>query len=120
MSEIFRKFQKLTKISEKLFENIQTFHVFDDENSFNCIFIKSDDKVFGLGFNSYGCCGLGHNHFVEEPQLIPELCHKNFIIDFRLKKLSIIWFNLHLISLEIIIHFRVNFDQTPEELIPKY
>ena len=41
------------------------------------MFITSDDKVFGFGSNCFGCCGLGHNSVVNEPQIIPELCHKN-------------------------------------------
>ena len=41
------------------------------------LFITSDDKVFGFGSNCFGCCGLGHNSVVYEPQIIPELCHKN-------------------------------------------
>jgi alpha-tubulin suppressor-like RCC1 family protein len=41
------------------------------------LFITSDDKVYGFGQNSFGCCGLGHNSVVNEPQVIPELCHKN-------------------------------------------
>ena len=41
------------------------------------LFITSDDKVFGFGSNCFGCCGLGHNSVVNEPQIIPELCHKN-------------------------------------------
>ena len=41
------------------------------------MFITSDDKVYGFGQNSFGCCGLGHNSVANEPQVIPELCHKN-------------------------------------------
>ena len=56
---------------------IKIFHVFDDEKGYNVLFITSDDKVFGFGSNCFGCCGLGHNSVVNEPQIIPELCHKN-------------------------------------------
>ena len=52
---------------------IKIFHVFDDKNGFNVLFITSDDKVFGFGSNCFGCCGLGHNSVVNEPQIIPEL-----------------------------------------------
>ena len=41
------------------------------------MFITSDDKVFGFGSNTFGCCGLGHNSVVNEPQVITELCNKN-------------------------------------------
>src|SRR6202012_1297762 len=43
----------------------------------NVLFITRDDNVYGFGQNSFGCCGLGHNNVVNEPQVIPELCHKN-------------------------------------------
>ena len=56
--------------------------------------MHDDDKVFGFGSNFSGCCGLGHNSVVKEPQIIPELCHKNIqqfysalhITDFMLAK----------------------------------
>ncbi|CAG2175104.1 unnamed protein product [Oppiella nova] len=32
--------------------------------------------VYGLGDNSYGCLGLGHNKSIQSPQLIPQLCHQ--------------------------------------------
>ena len=58
-------------------QEIKAFHIFDDINGYNALFITSDDKVFGFGSNCFGCCGLGHNSVVNEPQIIPELCHKN-------------------------------------------
>ncbi|CAG2165492.1 unnamed protein product [Oppiella nova] len=33
--------------------------------------------VYGLGTNSEGQLGLGHNTSIETPQQVPELCHKN-------------------------------------------
>ena len=56
---------------------IKIFHVFSDEKGYNVLFITSDDKVFGFGSNCFGCCGLGHNSVVNEPQIIQELSHKN-------------------------------------------
>ena len=56
-------------------QEIKIFHIFDDKKGYNALFITSDDKVFGFGFNCF-CCGLGHNSVVNEPQIIPELCHK--------------------------------------------
>ncbi|CAG2164457.1 unnamed protein product [Oppiella nova] len=41
--------------------------------------------VYGLGSNTDGCLGLGHNEFVYSPQEIPELCHQTiqtFIIGY--------------------------------------
>src|ERR1700749_3490886 len=70
-------FKISSKIEPKLKKVVKTFHVFDDEKGLNVLFITSDDKVYGFGSNFYGCCGLGHNSVVNEPQVIPELCHKN-------------------------------------------
>ncbi|CAG2172538.1 unnamed protein product, partial [Oppiella nova] len=33
--------------------------------------------VYGLGFNSEGRLGLGHNTTIHTPQRVPELCHQN-------------------------------------------
>ena len=64
---------KLNEIKQE----IRAFHIFDDINGLNALFITSDDKLFGFGSNHFGCCGFGHNIVVNEPQIIPELCHKN-------------------------------------------
>ena len=75
MSKRLNRFKIFSKISEEIKQNIKIFHVFKEGKT--VLFITSDDKVFGFGYNSYGCCGLGHNSVVNEPQIIPELCHKN-------------------------------------------
>ena len=77
MSDLLKRFKIFSKISEEIKQGIKLFHVFDDKNGLNVLFITSDDKVFGFGSNHSGCCGLGHNSVVNEPQIIPELCHKN-------------------------------------------
>ena len=77
MSELLNNFSIFEKISEEIKNEIKLFHVFDDIEDQNVLFITSDDKVFGFGSNCIGCCGLGHNSVVNEPQIIPELCHKN-------------------------------------------
>ena len=77
MSELLNRFSIFEKISEEIKNKIKLFHVFDDIKGQNVLFITSDDKVFGFGSNYFGCCGLGHNSVVNEPQIIPELCHKN-------------------------------------------
>ena len=77
MSEVLNRFEVFSKIDEEIKRKIKIFHVFDDIKGQNVFFITSDDKVFGFGYNTYGCCGLGHNSVVNEPQIIPELCHKN-------------------------------------------
>ena len=58
---------------------IKFFHVFRDNFGYNILFITNDDNVYGLGDNYFGCCGLGHNDRVGEPQLIIELCYSNVI-----------------------------------------
>ena len=77
MTEMFIRFSIFEKVDENVKQRIKLFHVFDDYKGYNVLFITSDDEVYGLGKNSSGCCGLGHNNAVNEPQVIPELCHKN-------------------------------------------
>ena len=75
MSELLNRFEVCSKISEEIKQKIKIFHVFYQGKT--VLFITSDDNVFGFGENSFGECGLGHNSVVNEPQIIPELCHKN-------------------------------------------
>ena len=77
MSELLNRFSIFSKVSEKIKFVIKIFHVFNNWKNESVIFITSDDIVFGFGSNDFGCCGLGHNSVVNEPQIIPELCHKN-------------------------------------------
>ena len=76
-TSVVDEFSLFSSISENMRIKIKIFHVFDDKKGYNALFITSDDKVFGFGSNYFGCCGLGHNSVVNEPQIIPELCHKN-------------------------------------------
>ena len=77
MPESLKKFDICSKISENLRIILTLFHVFDDFDGYNVLFATFDGKVYGFGQNSLGCCGLGHNCVVNEPQLIPELHNKN-------------------------------------------
>ena len=77
MSEIINKFKITNKINYDLKQKIKLFHFFDDQIGDNVLFVTNDDKVFTFGQNSDGCCGLGHNSVVTQPQEIPELSHKN-------------------------------------------
>ena len=70
-------FEICSKIEPKFKKSVKALHVFDDYKGLNVLFITSDDKIYGFGQNSLGCCGLGHNSVINEPQVIPELCHKN-------------------------------------------
>lgn len=51
-------------------------YVFDDFVGKNFFCITKDDSVYTFGSNSSGCLGFDHNHPVEEPTLIKELCGK--------------------------------------------
>ena len=102
MSELLNRFRIFYKISEEIKREIKIFHVFYDIKGKNVLFITSDDKVFGFGSNVFGCCGLGHNSVVNEPQIIPELCHKNiqqffigntFMLGFTIEKQVCGWGN---------------------------
>ena len=61
---------KRSKSNQIFREKLKAFHVFDDKKGYNGLFITSDDKVYGFGQNTWGCCGLGHNTFVNEPQVL--------------------------------------------------
>ena len=76
MSYILDDFEIYENIDQSFKYNIQYFYVFDTFG-INAIFVTNDDKVFALGSNDCGVLGLGHNNAVNEPIIIPELCHKN-------------------------------------------
>ena len=69
--------EKRSKSNQIFREKLKAFHVFDEKNGSNGLFITSDDKVYCFGSNFYGCCDLGHNNYVDKPEVIPELCDKN-------------------------------------------
>src|ERR1700744_3106348 len=77
MSLLVNKFDICHKIPENCKIKINIFHVFDAWESSNILFVTTDDMVYGLGCNSEGRLGLGHNTPIESPQEIPELCHQN-------------------------------------------
>ncbi|CAG2114915.1 unnamed protein product, partial [Medioppia subpectinata] len=39
----------------------------------NVLFVTTDDRVYGLGTNSEGVLGLGHNRPIDTPEEVPEL-----------------------------------------------
>ena len=82
LSDILKPFPLTNKIGTlKLF--ISYFYVIRNYFGHNILFITNDDKVYGFGNNANGCCGLGHDNSVNEPQLIIELCNKNVISFFN-------------------------------------
>ena len=74
------KFEMSENIPENIKQIVKYFHVFNDYtgllNYNNILFVTIDDKVFGMGNNYQGVCGLGHESEVKEIELIPELCDK--------------------------------------------
>ena len=75
MSELLNRFEIFSKISDEIKHKIEIFHVSNDGNT--AIFITSGGKVFGFAFTLCGWFGLRYNSVVNEPQIIPELCHKD-------------------------------------------
>ena len=76
------KFEMSENIPENIKQIVKYFHVFKEyigflnDNKNNIMFVTIDDKVFGMGYNYQGVCGLGHRSEVKEIELIPELCDK--------------------------------------------
>ena len=71
-------FEICSKIPKKIKIYIRSFHVFIDSYTFdqNIIFVKENDKVYGLGVNNFGLLGLGHNNAVEYCTKIEELSNQ--------------------------------------------
>ncbi|CAG2100538.1 unnamed protein product [Medioppia subpectinata] len=63
--------------ADKRSTSAELFHVFNDINGYNVLFVTNDDMVYGMGSNYYGSLGLGHNRAVNTPHIIPELCQQN-------------------------------------------
>ena len=78
ISNILKTFTITNKIGG-LRSFINYFYIFFDKLGHNILFITNDENVYGFGFNFCGCCGLGHNNSVSEPQIIKELCNNNVI-----------------------------------------
>ncbi|CAG2164601.1 unnamed protein product [Oppiella nova] len=76
MCSYLDEFSICNTISDNIKQNIILFHVFETDYESNVLYVTSDDLVYGLGYNYYGCLGLGHNHMVTSPQIIPQLCHQ--------------------------------------------
>ncbi|CAG2170152.1 unnamed protein product [Oppiella nova] len=76
MSSIVKKLSICDKIPEKTKQAISLLYAFDDSEGDNILFITTDDCVYGMGANTLGALGLGHNRLVLSPQLIPELSHQ--------------------------------------------
>jgi len=77
MLSVINNYTICDQIPEDLKQEIKLFYVFDDSSGHNILFVTFDDMVYGLGSNSAGQLGLGHNTTTHTPQPVPELCHKN-------------------------------------------
>ncbi|CAG2167092.1 unnamed protein product [Oppiella nova] len=74
MSTLLDKFRICETINTDIKKEIKLFHVFNDCNNENILFVTNNDCVYGMGANGEGCLGLGHNNGVKTPQIIPKLC----------------------------------------------
>ena len=76
MSDILAKFVICSKIKQ-LKNEIVLVYVFNDSTiQKNILFVTSDDKVYSMGNNAFGVCGVGHNDKVENAKEVPELSGK--------------------------------------------
>ncbi|CAG2168081.1 unnamed protein product, partial [Oppiella nova] len=77
MSTTLDTFKISDYIQPDIKQQVTYFHVFDDLKntpiSGNILFVTTDDKVYGLGVNSEGQLGLGHNQPVTSQREIQEL-----------------------------------------------
>ena len=57
---------EFSKISSDLMSKIKLYHVLFnfEKNDFAILFVTTEDKVYGMGFNQQGELGLGHNYEV--------------------------------------------------------
>ena len=71
---------ELSEIPDRLKNNIKFYHIiyydYIKGNRFSILFVTNDDKVYGLGDNSWGQLGLGHDYSVKDSQEVMALSHK--------------------------------------------
>ena len=77
MSTVINNYKICEQIPQHLKQEIKYFYVFNDWDGHNILFVTFDDMVYGLGSNSEGRLGLGHNTLIDTPQRVPQLCHQN-------------------------------------------
>ena len=74
INSLYIRFPICSKLDENFRQDIKLIHVFD--NNKNVLFVTTDDRVFGFGYNESGVLGLGHNERVEQPIEVTELTDK--------------------------------------------
>ena len=80
MVDILSRFKIGSQIDEQLRRRIAIFYVFDDSQyGKNILLVTSDDKLYAMGNNAFGVCGVGHNLSVNTPNEVPELMGKGII-----------------------------------------
>ena len=62
------------KLDESLRHDIKLIHIFG--NNKNVLFVTTDDRVFGVGYNECGVLGFGDDECVEQPIEVTELTDK--------------------------------------------
>ncbi|CAG2103497.1 unnamed protein product, partial [Medioppia subpectinata] len=78
MSTLLDNFTICDTIAATDKQNIKLCHIFNDcSKGKDVLFVTGEDQVYGLGTNTMGCLGLGHNLPVLTPQLIHQLCKQN-------------------------------------------
>ncbi|CAG2104406.1 unnamed protein product [Medioppia subpectinata] len=70
MASVLEKYEICAKIPDIIKQEIKIFHVFDDTSGKNTVFVTTDDRVYGLGTNTDGVLGLGHNRPIHTPEEI--------------------------------------------------
>jgi hypothetical protein len=83
MSQIMEKFDVLNKLNDEFKQRVKVLYVFENYEyyGYNVLIVTKDDKTYAFGNNSYNRLGFGHNRFVNEIQIVKELCDQQ-IIDF--------------------------------------
>ena len=70
---------ELTKIPESFIQDIMFYNIVHNHrgsNKFSILFVTNNDQVYGLGDNSCGQLGLGHNYDNKAIQEVLALKHK--------------------------------------------
>ncbi|CAG2106011.1 unnamed protein product [Medioppia subpectinata] len=70
MASELEKYEICAKIPDIIKQEIKIFHIFDDTSGKNILFVTTGDRVYGLGTNTDGVLGLGHNRPIHTPKEI--------------------------------------------------
>ena len=76
LAVVLRPFNIASKI-DTTNSSIKLFYAFNDNVGNNFLYVDKNDRVFTLGSNQFGCCGLGHHKTVHTPIEVEELSQRN-------------------------------------------